>query len=303
MSRPDREGQESGARTPGGRASGADGPGAPGSGGRERLDGEDSAPGGDARPAAERSDGEGSTPRAGALPAAERLRAEDPAPGGDARSGAVRPDGPHYGRYVGLLAIVIVVLITINTIVTKPNGAGGIQPGQPLAPFAVPLATSSLRGDANIATQPDQGSAGSVPACSVRGPRVLNICELYERGPVVLALFIDSGSCSAVLGDLQSLSRAYPAVRFAAVAIKPDRGALRSELRRRGITLPVGVDEDGALVALYKDASCPQISFAYPGGTVQSRPLLSRPAAAELRARVEQLVSASRARRTGAASG
>jgi hypothetical protein len=109
-------------------------------------------------------------------------------------------------------------------------------------------------------------------------------------------MFIDSGSCSAVLGDMQALSAAYPAVRFAAVAIKPDRAALRAELRRRAITMPVGVDEDGALVALYKDASCPQINFAYPGGTVQSRPLLSRPSAATLRARVQQLLAASRAR-------
>jgi hypothetical protein len=224
-------------------------------------------------------------------------------PGGEGRpggakggDGASRIAGPHYGRYVGLLAIVILALITINTIVTKPNGAGGIQPGQPLAPFAVPLAASTLHGDANIATGPEQGSAGRVPACSVRGPRVLNICELYEQGPVVLALFIDSGSCSAVVGDMQTLTSRYRAVRFAAVAIKPDRASLQSELRRRGITLPVGVDEDGALVALYKDASCPQVSFAYPGGTVQSRALLSRPSAAELRARVQQLLSASRAR-------
>jgi len=215
---------------------------------------------------------------------------------GSGPGGAGGVSGPHYGRYVGLLAIVILLLITINTIATKPNGAAGIAPGQALAPFAVPLATGSLRGDANIATQPDQGSAGRVPACSVRRPDVLNICQLYEQGPVVLALFVDGGSCSAILPELQALSSGYPEVRFAAVAVKPDRGALRGELRRRGITVPVGVDEDGALVALYKDASCPQLSFAYPGGIVQSRALLSQPSAATLRGRVQQLLSASRAR-------
>jgi hypothetical protein len=219
-----------------------------------------------------------------------------PGAAGDPDSGRVAVRGPRYGRYVGLLALVILLLITINTIVTKPNGAGGIQPGSTLAPFAVPLAASSLRGDANIATQPDQGAAGRVPACSVRGPRILNICELHEQGPVVLALFVDAGSCSDILGDMQALVAAYPAVRFAAVAIKPDRGSLRSELARRGITFPVGVDEDGALVAMYKDASCPQVSFIYPGGVVESRALLSRPSPATLRARVQQLLSASEAR-------
>jgi hypothetical protein len=223
-------------------------------------------------------------------------------PRGQAAAGV---SGPHYGRYVGLLAIVVVVLITLNTIVTKPNGASGIQPGQPLPPFAVPLAAGTLGGEANIATRPDQGAAGHVPACAVRGAQILNICQLYERAPVVLALFVDSGSCGAILSDMQALTGSFPQVRFAAVAVRPDRAALRAELRRRRITLPVGDDKDGALVALYKDATCPQVTFAYPGGTVQSRALLSRPPAAALRARVQQLLDASRARGygTGAASG
>ena len=42
--------------------------------------------------------------------------------------------------------------------------------------------------------------------------------------------------------------------------------------------------------------SCPQVSFAYPGGVVQSKALLERPAPATLRARVSELVQAARAR-------
>ena len=86
----------------------------------------------------------------------------------------------------------------------------GIAPGHMLPPFAVPLALGSLQGDANIATHADQGAAGKVPACTVRGPQVLNVCELYEQGPVVLALFVDGGSCPAVLGDMQTLARVVP---------------------------------------------------------------------------------------------
>ena len=56
--------------------------------------------------------------------------------------------GPHYGRYVGALGIAILVFITINTIVTKPNGATGIPPGGAAAPFAVPLVQSTLNGAA-----------------------------------------------------------------------------------------------------------------------------------------------------------
>jgi hypothetical protein len=206
------------------------------------------------------------------------------------------PAGPRYGRYAGLLALLILLLITVNTIVTKPNGARGIEPGHRLAPFAAPLALGTLNGDANVATGPDEGARGRVPACAVRGPQILNICQLYERGPVVLALFVDAGSCPAILSDLQALAPSFPGVQFAGVAIKGSRGPLRALVRSRGLTMPVGIDRDGVLAGLYKVASCPQVTFAYPGGVVQSRALLARPALATLRARVSELVAAARAR-------
>jgi hypothetical protein len=203
---------------------------------------------------------------------------------------------PRYGRYVGLLALVVLVLITLNTIVTKPNGAKGIEPGRQAPPFAVPLVLGNLSGDADIARQPREGARGDVPACRERGPQILNVCQLYERGPVVLALFVDAGSCARILGDMQALAPSFPGVQFAAVALKGDRGRLRRLVRARGLQLPVGLDRDGSLVALYKVATCPQVTFAYPGGVVQSRALLTRPPIATLRGRVSELAEASRAR-------
>ncbi|MEA2313928.1 MAG: hypothetical protein QOI03_620 [Solirubrobacteraceae bacterium] len=203
---------------------------------------------------------------------------------------------PHYGRYVGLLAIVILALITINTITTSPNGATGVAPGSRLPPFAVPLVGGSLSGDANIATRAHEGSAGSLPACEVRGAQILNVCQLYEQGPLVLTLIVDGGSCPGILSDMQRLTASFPEVRFAAVAIKAGRTQLRRLLRSRGLTLPVGIDRDGVLVALYKDASCPQVTFAYPGGIAQGRALLNRPPFATLRARVSALLAGARAR-------
>jgi hypothetical protein len=206
------------------------------------------------------------------------------------------PAAPRYGRYVGLLAVVILVLITINTIVTKPNGGSGFAPGAKLAPFAVPLALGSLKGDANVATRAGEGSAGRVPACQVRGAQILNLCELYEGAPVVLALFVDGGACPAVLSDMQALAPSFPGVRFAAVAIKGQRTALRRLVRQRALRFPVGIDSDGALAVLYKLASCPQLSFALPGGVEQGRTLLRRVPRATLRARIAELVRTARAR-------
>jgi hypothetical protein len=95
---------------------------------------------------------------------------------------------------------------------------------------------------------------------------------------------------------MQTLKGAFPGVRFAAVAIKGDRRSLRSMVRRRHLTIPVGLDDKGDLAALYRLAACPQVNFALNGGVVQSKALLSRPSLATLRARVAQLVSAARTR-------
>ena len=187
---------------------------------------------------------------------------------------------------------------------TKPSGASGIPPGQRMAPFAVPLALGNLNGDANVATAAGQGAAGAVPACSVRGPEVLNICQQYEEGPVVLALFVDGGSCPA--RGLATCRRWRS--RFPACASPPSRsranvgGCAEARSREEGLTLPVGIDEDGALAALYRLASCPQVTFAYPGGDGAEQGTARRAPARALRARVAELVAASqRARVEGAA--
>jgi hypothetical protein len=210
--------------------------------------------------------------------------------------GAKKRAAPRYGGYVGLLVILILVLITINTIVTKPNGVKGLAPGEHLPPFAVPLALGTLNGDADTATHANDGAAGRVAACQERGSQILNICELYEGAPVVLTLFVDGGSCPDVLGDEQQLSSSFPGVRFAAVAIKGGRSQVRRLIHSRGLQMPVGLDSDGALAALYKVGTCPQVTFAYPGGEVQSNALIKRPSLAVLRGRLAALVGASRAR-------
>jgi hypothetical protein len=203
-------------------------------------------------------------------------------------------DPPRYGRYVALLAILILIFITLNTVLTKPNGAGGVGPGEAMPPFAVPLATGGLPGDANVAT------TGPHTACTVRKPGVLNICELYEQGPVVLALFVDGGSCTRVLSEMQTLAPEYPKLRFAAVSIMGDRRSLRRLVAQRHLSFPVGLDDKGDLAALYRLATCPQVTFALRGGTVESKALLNPQSLATMRARVAELAAAGPA---GGASG
>jgi hypothetical protein len=200
------------------------------------------------------------------------------------------------GLPVAIVGLVLLAFITLNTLMTHPRGADGIAPGERVPPFAVPLATGNVAGDANIATHANEGSAGKHPACSVRGAGILNVCELYERGPLVLALFVDEGGCGGVLDDMQALMGSFARVGFAAVAIGGERAGVRRLIASHGLGFAVGLDRDAVLAQLYKVSSCPQVSFVYPGGVVQSKALLRRPARAVLGARIAQLVAGARAR-------
>lgn len=201
-----------------------------------------------------------------------------------------------YGYGIGVLAVVILIAITVITILTNPKGATGIKPGERVPVFAAPRVYGHLKGPADTAVKYNEGGLEEVPACKLRGAGILNICELYERGPVVLALFTDKGSCASVLSTMQRVAPSFPSASFVAVAFRNEPPQLKQLVKHEHLTLPIGYDEEGALVGLYRLATCPQVSFIDKGGVEQSKALLVAPSAAELRARVAKLVVASNAR-------
>jgi hypothetical protein len=187
---------------------------------------------------------------------------------------------------LGVAFVVLVAYVTLNTIRADKPGSRGVRPGTELPPFAVPLATSTLQGDANVFVRRTKG----VPrACDVRGPRVLNSCQLAERGPVVLTfLATRSQKCIDEVDRVDALRPRFPDVQFAAVAIRGSRDDLRRIVRRHGWRLPVGYDRDGAVSNAYAIAVCPTITFARAGGKVAAT-TLGVPAPAELVRHVEAI--------------
>jgi hypothetical protein len=204
--------------------------------------------------------------------------------------------GTRYGLWVVALGAVLIVVFTVHVALSSHKGATGIPPGAHIPPFAAPLAIGGPAGEVDVATHANEGLAGKVAACAERGRGILNVCELYERGPVVLTLFFDAGSCADVLDDLQTLSHSFPQVGFAAAAVKEDAAPIARLVRSKRLTIPVGVDPEGRLGELYTMVGCPQITFVYPGGVVQSAELFGSQSLAKLRARVTKLLLASRAR-------
>jgi hypothetical protein len=180
---------------------------------------------------------------------------------------------------VGVLALAAVAYIGVNTLRTEGPGSRGPEADRELPAFAAPLALSDLEGDANV----------SARACSVRGPDVLNSCELAERGPLLLAFFAEPVErCDDEIDQVDRLRARFSDVQFAAVAIRGSRDALRRRVRERGWELPVGHDRDGAVANLYGVAVCPTLVLARRGGVV-ARTVLGTPDGAELSAAIAEV--------------
>jgi hypothetical protein len=172
---------------------------------------------------------------------------------------------------VTVVAVVLLLVVAYVGIKSRHSGltARGLEAGSRLPPFAAPVAVGPLTGDVNVATRRGQGAAGDVPACRLRGVGILNICQQYERGPVVIAFVITSGAqCVRQLDTMERLRADHRGVRFAAVALRGSRDELRRLVRSHRWGFPVGYDRDGVLATLYGVAVCPLITFALPGGTV-----------------------------------
>jgi hypothetical protein len=196
------------------------------------------------------------------------------------------PGAARTGTWIaGVACVVALSYIALNTLGTDAPGSKGLQAGDKLPPFAVPLATAPgpADTDANVATKPGQGNAHH-RACDVRGPGVLNSCELAERGPVALAFFATADKrCTRQVDVLDGLAPRFPDVSFAAIAIKAGRGQTAAVVRGHHWRLPVGFDHDAAVANLYAVAVCPLVTFADTGGTVTASTLGLQDAAAVTR--------------------
>ena len=182
------------------------------------------------------------------------------------------PGGAHrYGWFVAVVGVALIVYASLNTLRTESVGSQGLKIGSKVPPFAAPLALGTIEGDVNVARKANQGSAGRRPACSVRGPQIVNSCQLAEGGPFVLAFLATRGTqCTRELDRLARVRAHHPRVQVAAVSIRGDRDDLRALVRRHRWRFPVAWDRDGILANLYGVAVCPQLTYALPGGVVQA---------------------------------
>ena len=201
-----------------------------------------------------------------------RRRAPAPAP---APAGGV--SGHRYAWLLGIAAILVVAGLSIRAAQLDAPRATGVPAGERLPPFAVVLAGSDVECDdadpcdANVAgSARANDEAGRRPACEVRGPTILNVCQLSERGPLVLALAASRSTSCRDAGDrLEALARRHRGLQVALVAIGGDLQELRGSVRERGWRFPVGWDRDGILAGVYGVVACPYVTVVRWRGRVQ----------------------------------
>ncbi len=186
---------------------------------------------------------------------------------------------------IGGFGLLLLVIFSIY-LSTGHHAAGspGVAAGKPIHRFVAPLATSDLNVPAN-----------AHPRCNPARParRGLNVCG---RGTLVLDFFVTGAApCVGAVDALQAVSRQFPSIMFAAVAVDADRAATAKLVRRHHWTIPVACDLSGTIGQLYGVEVCPMIELVRPGGIVQRRLIgdaWRQPAA--LAAQVARLVAASR---------
>ena len=165
---------------------------------------------------------------------------------------------------IGIFGLAIVIVISVVSLLQRGVVTTGVAADHRLHYFAAPLALTDLSGAANVTD----------PTCTPaeHDPRALNVCLMVKRGPLVLAFFVTGApQCTREIDTMQAISRQFPTVQFAAVAVNASHSAARGVVRSHGWTIPVAYDPDGRVGYQYGVQLCPLIELAYRGGIVQDR--------------------------------
>lgn len=212
-----------------------------------------------------------------------------------------RPPAPSSAgnRYAWVVGILLFMVVSVLFVTTSLNNSGeglrGPAIGSQLPDFAAPSAIGNAENDADANVRQRRGgndAAGLEPACDLISEEVVNVCEL-RRKPLVLTFLVTRGAdCEPQVDRVERMRDEFPQVEFAAVVSGDERDEVEQIVTRRGWTMPVAVDLDGAVVNIYGIGVCPTTVFSTPGGTVR-RVELGNLTEDQLRTYVRKLVARS----------
>lgn len=180
---------------------------------------------------------------------------------------SARPGG-RYMWVVGVAVLILLIVVLVHQLQTTPGTyIKGPRAGEQLPEFAAPLVGGPAK-DANVV--PRSTKSNAKPACDVRLPGALNICDQWNKPVVMSFLFLRGAHCEGEFDTLERVRRSFgDRVNFIGVFFERDRGRVRDVVAKHGWRFPIVVDHDGAITNLYAVGGCPSTVFAYKGGKVR----------------------------------
>ena len=191
-----------------------------------------------------------------------------------------------YAALVGILLAAAAIILVINLLSDRESGTvglGDIGIGEKVKPFAVPEARSNLEGDANV--DPDR-------ACQVDEEGAIRICDYFGE-PLVIYFWFTRGASECI--DQHDVfdrvaDRFRGRVGALSVNVRDDRERVKELIGKRGWSVPVGHDRDGAVSNLYRVGGCPTFLFVTADGRL-IRAEVGRTTYRRLSAQVRSLLS------------
>jgi hypothetical protein len=184
-----------------------------------------------------------------------------------------REPGRSYMWVVGVAGVIVIAVVAINSLPNAGRGSSGLVAGETIPKFAAPqaLGVASEDADANIKQdEDDDGAPNNTPACEVRLPGTLRICD-YTSKPLVLTFIVPGAKdCERYADRLERIRSRYPRVNFVTVVSGAKKSRVDELVRKHGWTFPVAVDKNLALFNTYRIALCATTVFAYRGGIVRA---------------------------------
>jgi thiol-disulfide isomerase/thioredoxin len=218
--------------------------------------------------------------------------------------------GARYSAIVGVLFVVFLIIVGINTLGGDEGGILGVNEtavGEPVPMFAVPDAKGAVEGDANVAQRscavserPCPPERRQTPACEVEGEGIIRVCDLYAERPLVISFWFTRGAdCEPQQDVVDAVAERYGGrVSFLSLDVRDKRDMVRRLIEQRGWGMPVGHDADGAVANLFQVGGCPTFAYVYPGGVLMEASV-GKLDERGLTSKVNQLVAASRRREAG----
>ena len=192
-----------------------------------------------------------------------------------------------YSWVVGIAFLILIVVVSLNSLPNAGEGLKGPKPGSIMPAFAAPLATGTVDRDANIKASGKQ--PGHTLACNVHIRSALNGCELRKRPSVIVFAGTRGADCLPGLDRIERVVAAFPQVNFAGILIRMGLGDAKKTVAGGGWSFPIAFDRDGQLTNMFGIGVCPATVFARKGGRVVVTKL-GRVSQAQLRQQIRRIL-------------